>query len=57
MIDMFQPLKLILVNKGIEHDRSSSGQTSFIEPLNVVSLNNKLKEYQSREREEIRKIY
>ena len=42
--------------KGIEHDRSASGSTSFIEPLNVVSLNNKLREYVAREKEEIRKI-
>lgn len=42
--------------KGIEHDRSASGSTSFIEPLNVVSLNNKLREYEAREKEEIRKI-
>ena len=28
----------------------------YIEPLNVVSLNNKLREYEAREREEIRKI-
>ena len=42
--------------KGIEHDRSSSGQTVFIEPLGVVSLNNKMRELEAREREEIRKI-
>ncbi len=42
--------------KGIEHDRSSSGQTVFIEPIGVVSLNNKIRELEVREREEIRKI-
>lgn len=42
--------------KGIEHDRSASGQTVFIEPLSIVSLNNKNRELEVREREEIRKI-
>jgi len=42
--------------KGIEHDRSASGQTVFIEPLTIVSLNNKMRELEVREREEIRKI-
>ena len=42
--------------KGIEHDRSATGSTVYIEPLNVVSLNNKLREYEAREREEIRQI-
>lgn len=42
--------------KGIEHDRSATGSTVYVEPLNVVSLNNKLREYEAREREEIRKI-
>jgi DNA mismatch repair protein MutS2 len=42
--------------KGIEHDRSSSGQTIYIEPLSIVSLNNKAREYEVKEREEIRKI-
>ncbi|RRD40269.1 endonuclease MutS2 [Leptotrichia sp. OH3620_COT-345] len=42
--------------KGIEHDRSATGSTVYIEPLNVVSLNNKLREYEAREREEVRKI-
>ena len=42
--------------KGIEHDRSSTGSTVYIEPLNTVSLNNKLREYEAKEREEIRKV-
>ncbi|MBC2856105.1 MAG: endonuclease MutS2 [Cetobacterium sp.] len=42
--------------KGIEHDRSSSGQTVFIEPISIVALNNKMRELDVREREEIRKI-
>ena len=42
--------------KGIEHDRSSSGSTVFIEPIAIVSLNNKMRELEVREREEIRKI-
>lgn len=44
------------VLKGIEHDRSSSGQTVFLEPLSVVSLNNKMRELELREKDEIRKI-
>lgn len=44
------------VLKGIEHDRSSSGSTVFIEPISIVSLNNKMRELEVREREEIRKI-
>ncbi|MBQ3437259.1 MAG: endonuclease MutS2, partial [Fusobacterium sp.] len=42
--------------KGIEHDRSSSGQTVYIEPLSIVSLNNKMRELETKEKEEIRKI-
>lgn len=42
--------------KGIEHDRSASGSTVFIEPISIVSLNNKMRELEVREREEIRKI-
>lgn len=42
--------------KGIEHDRSSSGQTVFLEPLSIVSLNNKMRELEVREKDEIRKI-
>lgn len=42
--------------KGIEHDRSSSGQTVFIEPLSIVALNNKMREFETKEKEEIKKI-
>lgn len=42
--------------KGIEHDRSSSGQTVFIEPLSIVALNNKRRELETKEKEEIKKI-
>lgn len=42
--------------KGIEHIRSASGQTVFIEPLSIVSLNNKMRELETKEKEEIRKI-
>ncbi|SMP17933.1 DNA mismatch repair protein MutS2 [Desulfurobacterium pacificum] len=42
--------------KAIVHDRSSSGQTYYVEPLSVVEDNNKLQELRSREREEIERI-
>ncbi|MDR1834301.1 MAG: endonuclease MutS2 [Fusobacteriaceae bacterium] len=42
--------------KGIEHDRSASGQTVFIEPLSIVALNNNMRELETREKEDIRKI-
>ncbi len=42
--------------KGIIHDRSSSGQTIYLEPVNVVELNNKLSDLKIREHIEIRKI-
>ncbi len=41
---------------GMVHDQSSSGSTFFIEPAAVVDLNNKLKELDLQEQEEIAKI-
>lgn len=41
---------------GVVHDQSASGQTLFIEPAVVVELNNRLREHQANEREEIQRI-
>lgn len=41
---------------GMIHDRSNTGSTVFMEPTAVIQLNNKIKELQSREKEEIEKI-
>jgi DNA mismatch repair protein MutS2 len=42
--------------KGIVHDTSSSGQTLFVEPEDVLQLGNALREIESAEREEISRI-
>ena len=41
---------------GVVHDTSASGQTLFIEPLDVVELNNRLREQQAAEGHEIERI-
>ncbi len=41
---------------GIVHDESATGKTLFIEPLEVVQSNNRLRELEAEERREIRRI-
>jgi DNA mismatch repair protein MutS2 len=41
---------------GVVHDQSATGQTLYIEPKQVVELNNHLRQYQTQERIEIKRI-
>lgn len=41
---------------GVVHDQSASGQTLFIEPRQIVELNNRLRQHQIAERNEIARI-
>ncbi len=41
---------------GMVHERSQTGSTLFIEPAAIVELNNKIKELQEEEKEEIERI-
>ena len=52
------PLKTEFKGKiqGVVHDQSASGATIFVEPLSTVELNNKWRQLQLAEDEEIRKI-
>lgn len=42
--------------KGLVHDTSASGQTVYIEPFEVVELNNKWREEQAQEKREVDRI-
>ncbi|TPR17851.1 endonuclease MutS2 [Apilactobacillus timberlakei] len=55
---MVIPVKAEYKNKfgGIVHDRSSSGQTLYVEPSSVIGLNNELRQNQIAERQEERRI-
>lgn len=41
---------------GVVHDQSASGQTLFVEPKQIVDLNNRLRQYQIAERNEVQRI-
>ncbi len=42
--------------KGVLHDKSASGATAFLEPLETLDLNNQIRRYETEERYEIEKI-
>src|SRR5262249_20298584 len=42
--------------RGISHDASGSGQTVFVEPFEVVELNNRLSEAAAAERDEVERL-
>lgn len=42
--------------KAVVHDRSSSGATIFVEPLEIVEANNHVRELELAERDEVRRI-
>ncbi len=42
--------------KAVVHDQSASGATLFVEPLDVVDLNNQVRELELAERDEIRRV-
>lgn len=42
--------------KGLVHDESATGRTAYIEPIEVVELNNELRELENEERREIIRI-
>lgn len=50
-----QPMHKRKIN-GIIHDESASGKTVFIEPAEVVEVNNRVRELQMEERREIKRI-
>lgn len=42
--------------KGLVHDESATGRTAYIEPMEVVELNNELRELENEERREVVRI-
>lgn len=41
---------------GLVHDQSATGSTIYVEPFQIVELNNELREYQLKERKEVERI-
>lgn len=41
---------------GVVHDQSASGQTYYLEPANIVEMNNELRQLQIEEKQEVRKV-